>query len=103
MATALVLADDGRRENGRWKRGSVDIQESLNSGQWRNLISQAGTILDYRPDLAADVIAGETALDAAYRQAVAARDETERKAEREARLAAEEAEAGYQVRYRYRT
>lgn len=32
MATALVLSDDGRRENGRWKRGSVlGIHESVNS------------------------------------------------------------------------
>ena len=37
MATALVLEADGRRENNRWKRGSVlgeDISESANSG-WK--------------------------------------------------------------------
>lgn len=28
MSTALVLAADGRRENGRWKRGSVVNPES---------------------------------------------------------------------------
>ncbi|MDU5964595.1 MAG: hypothetical protein E6Z01_05750 [Actinomyces sp.] len=29
-ATALVLEADGRRENGRWKRGSIDIGTSAN-------------------------------------------------------------------------
>ena len=28
MATALVLAEDGRRGDGRWKRGSVHITDS---------------------------------------------------------------------------
>lgn len=30
MTTALVLEADGRRENGRWKRGSIDIGTSAN-------------------------------------------------------------------------
>lgn len=42
---ALVLEADGRRENGRWKRGSVDNQGFLNS-DWKNKISQAGTVLE---------------------------------------------------------
>lgn len=39
---ALVLADAGRRENGRWKRGSVHIGESSNIA-----------VLDHAPHLAA--------------------------------------------------
>jgi hypothetical protein len=33
MSTALVLAADGRRENGRWRRGSLGIGESPDSGE----------------------------------------------------------------------
>ena len=43
-ATALVLHGDGRRDNGRWKRGSVvnpDI--GINDGKtWQNLLNQSG-------------------------------------------------------------
>ena len=40
---------DGRRENGRWRRGSAANQESLNS-DWKNKITQAGTGVDYKND-----------------------------------------------------
>lgn len=30
MTTALVLEADGRRANGRWERGSIDIGTSAN-------------------------------------------------------------------------
>lgn len=58
MSTALVLADDGRRENGRWKRGSVTAnpESGITSGKtWQNFMQMAGTILDHAPDLAARV------------------------------------------------
>lgn len=96
MATALVLAEDGRREGGRWRRGSVGaIQESLNSGegQWRNSLTQAGAVLDHAPDLAQQVVAGDLALDAAYRQAVERRDAERTKLEEEERRRQEEADA----------
>lgn len=40
MASALVLADDGRREGGRWKRGTVDNGTGSDTGcrrkrRWR--------------------------------------------------------------------
>jgi len=73
MSTALVLAADGRRKNGRWKRDSVANQEFLNT-DWRNKVTQAGIVLDHAPDLAEQVVNGALALDAAYRQAVANRD-----------------------------
>lgn len=69
MATALVLAEDGRRNNGRWKRGSVDIGESPNSSTWQDALKRAGVILDFAPELAADVVAGDLTLNAAYQKA----------------------------------
>lgn len=77
MASALVLADDGRRENGRWRRGSVQVgnDESVNSG-WSQRLKEAGIVLDFAPDLASRV-AGELTLNAAFGQA----DEARRSAE----------------------
>src|SRR5690625_1027817 len=64
MATALVLADDGRRNNGRWKRGAVDITESgNNSSQWRQRLTESGVVIDFAPDLADQVVSGDIALD----------------------------------------
>ena len=55
MATALVLQADGRRENGRWRRDSVDIHGSVNSRTWQQRLNECGVILDHAPHLAADV------------------------------------------------
>ena len=96
MSTALVLADDGRRENGRWKRGSVTAnpESGITSGKtWQNFMQMAGIILDHAPDLAESVVAGGLALDAAYREAEQRRDAERRKLEEAERLAAEEADA----------
>lgn len=101
MSTALVLSDAGKRENGRWKYGAqselFDSEQSSKS-TWRKLLSQAGSILDHAPELAADVVTGDLALDAAYRQA-----ESKRDAERQAlaeieRMQAEEADARARLR-----
>jgi hypothetical protein len=79
MATALVLLADGRREGGRWKRGSVDILETQNSASnWRFVLALAGTVLDFRPDLADAVVNGDLALDAAYQEAKTVKDSAER-------------------------
>ena len=79
MSTALVLAADGRRDGGRWKRGSVAITESGNSdNQWRQRLTEAGVVLDFRPDLAPAVVAGDMALDAAFREADGIRRSAER-------------------------
>ena len=53
MASALVLADDGRRENGRWKRGSTEGISDIRNSTHREALSQAGVILDYAPSLIA--------------------------------------------------
>ena len=71
MATALVLQADGRRENGRWKRGSVQVgngQESISEtdSAWIKAMKWAGIVLDYKPDLAPAVVAGDIALNDAF-------------------------------------
>jgi hypothetical protein len=93
MSTALVLSDAGRRENGRWKRGSVAIGESSNSSAWRKQMDQAGQILDYAPELADDVVSGSIALDAAFRQAEQKRDAERLALAEQERIEAEEADA----------
>lgn len=75
MATALVLAADGRREDGRWKRGSVlgaDVTESRNT--WKDAVRQAGLVLDWAADVADQVAAGTMPLDRAYDLAKQRRD-----------------------------
>lgn len=76
MSTALVLESAGRRENGRWKRGSVDISAGTNSS-WRDRIAEAGTVLDWIPDVAERVISGDIPLKVAYAQACDARDKVD--------------------------
>lgn len=98
MATALVLAEDGRRNDGRWKRGSVDIGGSANISDWQSRLKECGVILDHAPDLAEAVVNGALALDAAYKQAHDRRNEQARKAAQEEALAKREAEAEKFVR-----
>jgi len=82
-ATALTLATNRRRENGRWKRGSVpdapDNQESLNN--WRNLMADAGLVIDHAPELLPKVVAGDIALDAAAKTASQIRETKKRRGE----------------------
>lgn len=94
MSTALVLADSGKRENGRWSYRAVEgtFTESGKS-TWRNAMNQAGTILDYATDLAEAVVAGNLALDAAYREAERRRDADRAALDEQARIDAEEADA----------
>lgn len=75
MSTALVLDADGRRNEGRWKRGSVDIGRSTNTADnWRDKLKQSGVVLDYAPALAQEVVNGTIALDAAFKKACEKRD-----------------------------
>ena len=87
MATALVLEADGRRANGRWKRGSIDIDGSVNISDWRQRLKEAGTVLDYSPALAGRVLDGTLALDAAYKEA----NEIKQSEERDKIMAREQA------------
>lgn len=74
MATALVLAADDRRKDGRWRRGTVDIGESSNISTWRSNLNWAGVVLDWAPDVADQVAAGTLPLDRAYDLAKQRRD-----------------------------
>lgn len=93
MATALVLAADGRRRDGRWQYGVLKDTESGGSAEFVRRVREAGSILDHSPDLAVQVVIGDMALDAAYRRACDARDAERIRMEAEQRLAAEEADA----------
>jgi hypothetical protein len=94
MSSALVLEADGRRENGRWKRGSVAIGESANStADWQSRLKECGLVLDHAHDLASLVIQEEIALDAAYQKACDIRDEERLALEDAERAEQEEADA----------
>lgn len=97
MATALVLSADGRRGNGRWRRGSVlgNPESGITSDAktWQNALNNAGIILDHSPDLADRIVSGEMPLDAAYRRACETRDAERIRLEAAERVAAEEADA----------
>lgn len=99
MSTALSLEHDGKRTidkagKGRWAQGSVSSENLPNSTSWTKAIRQAGAILDeiraehsnLDPKLAWQVVEGAVALDDAYRQACAERDNREaERIEKEAR------------------
>lgn len=94
MSTALVLVDAGKRENGRWKRGSLPTLDSTESrNTWQAAMTQAGVILDHAPELAEHVVNGEAALDKAFQEAERVRDAVRQRMEREERERIEEAEA----------
>ena len=48
MHRALDLARQGRRKNGRWSRGTVDVVDSHNSDKWawRDSLKKAGAVID---------------------------------------------------------
>lgn len=86
MSTALSLEHDGKRKNGRWARGSLDDMPGSGHSKFRNRLQEAGLVLDLLPDLAWQVVDGTVALDDAYRQACAERDQREaERIEKEAR------------------
>lgn len=68
MAVATVLAQNGRRRDGRWARGSV-LEDSQVPTGWVRAMAHAGVVLDHASDLTRNVIDGALALDAAYKLA----------------------------------
>lgn len=88
MAVADDLAAQGKRKNGRWARGSISQTSDLSGDAWRVAMVQAGLVIDWRPDLTDDVIAGSVTLNAAAEQAEAARDVQARAEAEERRQAA---------------
>ena len=108
MATALVLQADGRRIDGKWDgargRGIIRPEVGTNQKTWQNLLHQCGVVLDYKPDLAPAVVAGDIALNDAFTQAEAIRTSAERdkimareKAKREKAEAAAEAQRNAEI------
>jgi hypothetical protein len=84
MSAARVLHADGCRDNGRWVRGSVVNPDNPTSGiteskTWQNDLSRAGTIIDYAPELAADVAEGAMAIGKAFLEAETKRDPKKKK------------------------
>lgn len=95
MATALVLVEDGRRVNGRWRRGSVrNGHESISDETaWIKALNRAGTVIDFRRELADQVVAGDLELGIAYRKSCETRDAEAKRIAADEELARQEAEA----------
>lgn len=79
-ATALTLATEGHRQNGKWARGSVpDAPESTRSRTWADAMMRAGVVLDQlQADVLRAIATGERALDDAYTEARRAKQRTDR-------------------------
>lgn len=92
MSTALVLVDAGLRKNGRWSRDS-GISASGSIAGWSQRMAEAGTVLDFAPDLAEAVVTGDLDLKTVFAQAEDRRDAERQRLAEEERLAAEEADA----------
>jgi hypothetical protein len=72
---ALMLKDQGKRQRGRWQRGSVPEGNgdnpnscSTDSG-WIEAMRRAGLVLDWAPELLEGVINEKVSLDAAFHAA----------------------------------
>jgi hypothetical protein len=101
MATALVLEADGRREGGRldYRALKETLSESGQSSLNRQRINEAFCVIDFKPDLATEVVAERVSLNDAFTQAEKIRTSAERgkimareKARREKAEAVAEAE-----------
>lgn len=91
---ALALDSAGKRSDGRWAYGTVVADEMTNVGQSRQRVRDCGLILDHLGrDALVAVALGDRTLNDAYTDAERARDAERNRLEREAREAAEEAEA----------
>lgn len=99
MGRGLMLQAAGRRRDGRWVRGAITKLGNSDTSTELNAMKKVGTVLDYEPTLAASVLAGDLALDAAYRVAVATRETVDAEALAEKRRKAQEkAEAEAQAK-----
>lgn len=78
MAVAIGLVEEGLRENGRYKRGSVPSdQTGPSSSGWKQALVKAGLVLDHAPKLADEVLLGNMALEAAWKEAERVRSQKE--------------------------
>jgi len=93
MAECSVMAEDGRRADGRWvgwSRSSQSVGKSSGEVESRR---RCGIVLDFAPALVARVISGDVPLGTAYDDACAKRDAETDEAKREAAEAAAELDA----------
>ena len=109
MASALIMQDEGARKYndegiGYWERGKVIAPGSNNENAWRIAMQRAGVVLDYKPDIANQVVHGEVPLKSAYEDANAIKQSAERdkilereRRKREREEAAAEAERNSQI------
>ncbi len=74
MSDAVQLAARGKRKNGRWVRGSITQMSGLSGSALTEAMRLAGTVLDYAPELSAQVIAKTITLNDAATQAETVRD-----------------------------
>lgn len=74
---AFCLVAEGKRRKGRWDRRSIS-REIRDNRTLYDLLSQAGFILDWAPDLLDQVALGELSIEAAYQSAKAVEDEAKR-------------------------
>lgn len=73
-SSALILGEE-KRDNGRWLRGSVPLTSGSGSKQWAQRVAECGLVLDVLGrDGLRRVRDEELSLNAAYEQAVEARD-----------------------------
>lgn len=93
MSTALSMAQDGLRKDGKWAQGSSASFAQVQNSGFQSRVSQAGTVLDWLPELAGQVIAGELPLKVAYAQAVEARNKVDADKQRAAIEASRKREA----------
>lgn len=87
MAVALVLAGEGKRQNGRWKYGALANDRSADRSGWRDHMAAAGQVLDHAPDLAPLVVSGATTLAEAHAEANRRKAAADTKEAKLARLA----------------
>ena len=112
MASALIMQDEGARQYddegvGYWRPGSLMGLGSHDGASYegvRKAFQRAGVVLDYKPDIAEQVIWGELPLKTAYEQANAIKQSAERdkilereRRKREREEAAAEAERNSQI------
>ena len=76
MITAQMMVAAGRRKDGKWQYGS-QANSALVPNSFTRRVQEAGTVLDWLPELADQVIAGELPLKVAYAQAVEARNKVD--------------------------
>ena len=74
MIIAQMMVSEGLRKDGKWAYGRLNSDLGQNSKNMQSYLTRAGVVLDWLPELAAQVVTGDLPLKTAYEQAVEARD-----------------------------